>query len=377
MPQIIIAADICPIGENLPFFKKGEAQTLFNDLLPEFEQSDLVIANLECPLIERETPILKTGPVFGEDSSCVEGIRAAGVDLLTLANNHCMDHGAEGLRHTIKTCASAGIATVGAGENLAVAGQIFVREVGGVRVGVLGMAEHEFSIASQTTPGAFPADPLGFVRLLKREQSRYDYLIVLLHGGDEFHVPSPRIKDLCHFLVEMGANAVMVQHSHCLGGYEEYQGGHIVYGQGALIMDEGIYRNLKTFHDGYLVKLTVEKGSSARFEIIPFSQSDPQPGARKLTGEADRVFRQKLAERSNSILNDDWVESEWIRFCETRKHAYLSGLLGHNKILRKLNRRGTLQKLFYNRRIMLGVRNTVCCETHREAVQTIFDKGLV
>ena len=54
-------------------------------------------------------------------------------------------------------------------------------------------------------------------------------------------LPSPRLKDTCHFLIEMGANAVVVQHPHSFGGYESYRGGHIVYGQGALVMDEALY----------------------------------------------------------------------------------------------------------------------------------------
>ena len=57
MPTILIGADLCPIGENQPFFKEGDARSLFNDLLPEFQQADLAIANLECPLIEHPSPI--------------------------------------------------------------------------------------------------------------------------------------------------------------------------------------------------------------------------------------------------------------------------------------------------------------------------------
>src|SRR5256885_7361886 len=109
MINILIGADICPIEGNTAYFKSGDAQTLFNDLLHEFTSADLVVANLECPLIQKKTPIVKTGPVFGEETSCINGIKAAGIDILSLANNHIMDHGSSGLRSTIETCASAGI----------------------------------------------------------------------------------------------------------------------------------------------------------------------------------------------------------------------------------------------------------------------------
>src|SRR5688572_31260627 len=155
---ILIGGDICPIGENTTFFERGDAESLFHDLLPLFRKADLVIANLECPLIEEETPIVKTGPVFGEAPACINGIREAGIGLLCLANNHILDHGAKGLDSTMRACAEAGVATVGAGSNLAEAGHIFVRESGNLRIGVLAMAEHEFSIATRSRAGANPLD---------------------------------------------------------------------------------------------------------------------------------------------------------------------------------------------------------------------------
>ena len=95
-----------------------------------FRAASLVIANLECPLIDKPTPISKTGPVFGEDSASINGIRAAGIDVLCLANNHILDHGAEGLENTLAVCAKAGVSTVGAGANLASARQVLVMNGG-------------------------------------------------------------------------------------------------------------------------------------------------------------------------------------------------------------------------------------------------------
>ncbi len=278
MITILIGADICPIGGNRPYFIAGDAQSLLNDLRVEFEQTDLCIANLECPLIENPCPILKTGPVFGEPNAVINGLKHAGVDVLALANNHILDHGAPGLKNTLAVCASAGIATVGAGENPQAARRILIREAGGLKIGILAVAEHEFSIATSCSAGANPLDLIDFVRNVRAHKHEFDYLIVLFHGGDEFLVPSPRIKETCHFMVEMGANAVIVQHSHCLGGYEEYQGAHIVYGQGALIMDEAIYRNLKSFHEGFLVKLSISEEGSATMDVVPLSSLIPSQG---------------------------------------------------------------------------------------------------
>jgi poly-gamma-glutamate synthesis protein (capsule biosynthesis protein) len=377
MVSLIIAADICPIEGNQRYFLNGDAEALLHDLIPEFEQADLCVANLECPLIEHQTPILKTGPTFGEPGTCINGIKQAGIDVLCLANNHILDHGAPGLHNTLQVCARAGIETVGAGSNLDAARRILIRDLGSLRVGILAAAEHEFSIATKYSAGANPLDLIDFVRNVADHRGQFDYFIVLLHGGDEFLVPSPRIQNTCRFLVEMGANAVIVQHSHVLGGYEDYRGGHIVYGQGALLMDEAIYRDRRSFHEGFLVKLSIAADATSSMKIVPFIQSDPAPGARRMDQAKEQEFCRQLTQRSAAIRDDAFVQAEWLRFCEENKHAYISGLLGHKRILSKLNARGWLTRFLYNQKVLLGVRNIVCCETHREAIETIFDQRLL
>jgi poly-gamma-glutamate capsule biosynthesis protein CapA/YwtB (metallophosphatase superfamily) len=377
MINVLIGADICPIEGNRRYFREGDAKSLFHDLLPEFQDADLAIANLECALIETPAPIRKTGPTFGEPSDCINGIKQAGIDVLCLANNHIMDHGATGLRNTLDVCAKAGISTVGAGSNLQEARKILIKKVGNIRVGILAVAEHEFSIATKDSWGANPLDLVDFVRNVRSHRSQFDYLIVLLHGSHEFLVPTPRIKDTCHFMIETGANAVIVQHPHCLGAYEPYQDGHIVYGQGALILDEAIYRHLESFHQGFLAKLSIADDLSSKLDLIPYVQSDPPPGAKRMTREAEQRFRGAVEEKSRAIRDDAFVEAEWLRFCRDRKNGYLSSLLGHNRVLSKFNARGLLLKLLYAKRSLLGVRNIVCCETHREAIETIFNRRLL
>ena len=63
--RLLIAGDTCPVGRNQDLFEAGDAHALLNDLRPMWEQADLRIANLECPLIERESPTEKVGPNLG------------------------------------------------------------------------------------------------------------------------------------------------------------------------------------------------------------------------------------------------------------------------------------------------------------------------
>jgi hypothetical protein len=138
-------------------------------------------------------------------------------------------------------------------------------------------------------------------------------------------------------------------------------------------MDEEIYRDLRSFHEGFLVKLKIEKETPSSMEIIPFVQSSPPPGARRMAPGAEKELRSKLDDSSRALLGEGWVEQQWQRFCDRKKHSYVSSLLGHNRVLARLNTNGLIEKLLYDRQAVLRAKNVVCCETHREAIQSIFD----
>lgn len=371
MIHVVIGGDICPVGRNMPYFIDGDTPKLFNDLLNEFDKADLTIVNLECPLIRKESPILKSGPVLGADSACINGLNNAHIQIIGLANNHIMDHGAEGLRNTISVCRDAELTTVGAGENLSEAADIFIQNTNGIRIAVMALAEHEFSIATKSSPGANPLDLIEYVRNVKRHQDEYDYLIVLLHGGKEHYpYPSPNLQQTCRFMVEEGASAVICQHSHCPGCYEDYAGGHIVYGQGNLIFDSYPDRQ-ETWSKGYLVSLSIKPDSTSEMEIIPYIQSDAQIGARRLEKNEEENFRRDLENKSVLIKDDDFVEKQWKRFCEKYRYTYFSVLRGHNRLVRGINKLLHFTDIFYSKNSLLTLQNVIRCEAHREVIETI------
>lgn len=371
--NIIIGSDICPIGRNEKLFEAGDAKHIFNDLLSEFEQADFSVVNLECPLIRNESPILKHGPVLGVNSGCIKGIKNASIDLVNLANNHIMDHGAQGLRHTLEVCKKFGIGTVGAGRNIDQARQLYTKVLNGIRIAILGLAEHEFSIASRNSYGANPIDIIDYVRNVRSNKKDFDYLIVLLHGGNEnYPYPSPQLIKLCHFLVEMGANAVIVQHTHCPGSYERYRNANIVYGQGNLIFD--FPNRGEEWYKGFLVKLTIYENLGSEIELVPYVQSRSQPGAHRMGKADEQVFLRCLEERSARILDDTFVRRKWAEFCEERSNFYLSKLLGHNPIVSRLNRKGHIVKYLYFKKSLAATYNVFSTEAHRYVLETIFEK---
>jgi poly-gamma-glutamate synthesis protein (capsule biosynthesis protein) len=371
--RILIGGDVCPRGEVLPNFESGDAVGIFHDLLDDFRAADLSIVNLECPLTDVDSPIPKTGPALRAPSACISALKNAGIHVLNLANNHILDHGAQGVESTLQLAESAGIATVGAGRNLAEARRILIRSVGDTRIGILAVAEHEFSIAAADSPGANPLDLIDIVRNIAEHRGQWDHLIVLLHGGNEgYPFPSPRLMDTCRFLVEQGAGAVLCQHSHCVGCYEEYRGGHIVYGQGNLVFSWP--DTLPEFDEGVLVRLCISESGKSHLELIPCRQSDLQPGVHKMKQAEAETLVQAMAERSAKIKDPAFVKDQWRQFCNARKCSYLSRVLGHGSFLRHLNRHGDVSRYLYSRKSLLGVRNVVLCEAHREALDAIFEE---
>ncbi|MCI0432227.1 MAG: CapA family protein, partial [Gemmatimonadetes bacterium] len=85
-----------------------------------FARADLVFVNLECPLTARGAPADKH-VAFRSDPGLAHELRTAGIDVVTLANNHMLDHGLEGMNDTLAALSGAGVAAVGAGRDLAAA----------------------------------------------------------------------------------------------------------------------------------------------------------------------------------------------------------------------------------------------------------------
>ena len=371
MIRILIGGDVCPVNRSQALLAAGDAEAVFSDLLPEFRRADLGVVNLECPLIEQPSPIAKVGPVLGAPTECARGLREAGIHLVGLANNHILDQGSQGLDTTLSALHRYGLEWVGAGRNIEQSSRLSVHPVGGLRVGVLAVAEHEFSTATQSRPGANPLDVVQLVRALRLARGNCDFLTVLLHGGNEFYpYPSPRLQSLCRFLAEEGAGAIVCQHSHCPGCIEQHHGAHIVYGQGNLAFDQHPHP-LDSWYEGFLVVIEIGDDGQTSLHSVPYRQFDSTASVRRLDGVELSAFNDGLAERSANVLDEAFVGREWARFCRSNADAYFSYLSGHSRLLRYINARLPFTRCLYPERRKLLVRSVVQCESHREVLETV------
>jgi poly-gamma-glutamate synthesis protein (capsule biosynthesis protein) len=363
--RLLIGGDLCPLNGFEPLFLQGEAAAILGPLEARARQADLFVANLECPLIEAPSPILKTGPVLGAPAACARGLQAMGLHAVGLANNHSLDHGAAGLASTLRACAGAGVATFGAGETLAEAQRPLILDVKGLRVGLLAMAEREWSLATPTSPGANPLDVMQFVRQMRSLRRQVDLVVVLVHGGAEgYQLPSPALRDTCRFLVEEGAHLVTCQHSHCVGTYEVYRNQLIVYGQGNFIFDYAAHG--QRGQEGLLIALEVQSSGATAFELIPFTQSPAGAGLVAMPPAAEAAFREALEARSRAMAQEGHVEASWEAYCQTRVLSLMDEVLGHGRLLRRLNRDGALLRWrgkAYHRNLLSIFQNQSMVET--------------
>ncbi|MHC1765395.1 MAG: CapA family protein [Verrucomicrobiia bacterium] len=373
--SLVVGGDLRPGPSTRELFVGCKTEALFGDLLGCFSNSDLVVLNLECPLVGRATPIRKTGPCFAESGGCAETLRAAGVHAVNLANNHIMDQGWEGLDATMASCRRAGLGFFGAGEDLAAAGECLIREVDGHRVALLGMAEAEFSTSTKGNPGANPLDVIRYVRWRRRTRDEFDWLVVLLHGGvQHFPFPTPDLQKTCRFLVEEGATAVICQHSHCPGCYEIYQGKPIIYGQGNLIAESQCKHGI-SWHQGFLVLLSLRAGEEyPSLQLVPYLQSYDAPGARLMTAEEEALFREGLERRCLVVLSDEAVAEQWVEYCNQHRRSYISQLRGYGYFLRRLNQRSGFGERVISAGAARRMLNAVRCESHREALITVLER---
>lgn len=367
--SIIIGGDLVPTKANENLFIKGNTQALLGDkLLTLLENADYRIFNLETPLVNKYTPIVKAGPALLANTETVTGIKAMGVDLLALANNHIMDQGIYGLDSTRSTLQKAEISFVGVGNNIAEASRPFFFEQSGKRIGVLACAEHEFSIACENAPGAYGFDLVESFDLIQEVKGHCDYLIILYHGGKEYYrYPSPYLQRICRKMVDKGADLIVCQHSHCVGCKEEYKFGTIVYGQGNFLFD---LQHDEFWHSGLLIRIN----DDGNIDYIPIVQNG---NAEVLAGADEaKAIMNDFDERSNEITQPGFTEEKHKRFSDEHIEKYLFAFSGVKrtflyKIVNKLSghryERWLLCKK-YSKDKLTVLENFIECEAHRELV---------
>lgn len=350
----------------------NKIDSLFGEFLPVISSADLAISNLESPLIDQGNPILKTGPNLKSPESSVGVLKSAGFDLVTLANNHIMDYGDEGLATTLDACQKAGIETTGAGSSLEEARQPYFREINGIRLAVINIAENEFGTTQNGTPGCHPLDPVQNFYSIQKAKEESDKLIVIVHGGHEhYELPSPRMVETYRFFADAGADAVISHHTHCVSGYEMYKGIPIFYSLGNFLFDKPFDGTLLPWHTGIMVELNITM-DSVKFNIHPFIQCAEKAGLRTLKSDEKLAFDSHLKELNNTILNNELLREQFELYCKRSNKLYSSYIEPHSVRLLHALRNRNMAPSFLSERKKRLILNLTRCEAHRDVlIQTL------
>lgn len=370
--KILVSGDFCPVGRSEDLINNFALNEAFVDLIPIIRESDISITNLECPLTNSKKAIKKTGPSIKASLNVARFLKESGFNLVTLANNHIMDFGVEGLNSTIKACSEESINYIGVGNNLKEARSIHYQEHASLRIAFINICENEWSIAKEDVAGANPLNTITNYYDIKEAREKADYVLVILHGNNEmYHLPSPRIKELCHFYIDSGANFVICHHSHVYSGYEIYNNGMIFYGLGNFLFDNPSIRD-DNWNNGIIIQICIDQ-KRFHFDIIPVRQSDNKPGTR-LIQENEDIFN-RINHLNSIIVNDNLLYEEFLKFCTNKSTMKVyNGFIEpySNKYLTGLYKRNFLPSLISKKKRMLLL-NLIRCESHRDVLKIILN----
>ena len=364
--KILIAGDFCPQSRVAKLFDQGRFETVLCEVRPFVEQADYSIVNFECPITKGgEKPISKCGPNLKCSEKGLEAVKWAGFECVTLANNHFLDYGREGVENTIATCTRYNIDTVGGGDTLQNAEKILYKEIKGKRLAIINCCEHEFSIATDVTAGSNPLNPIKQYYAIKEAKENADYILLIVHGGHEhYQLPSPRMQETYRFFIDAGADIVVNHHQHCYSGYETYKGRPIYYGLGNFCFDK-IESRPNGWTEGYMVEITITH-SGIESKAIPYIQCAEKGYIKMLPKDA---FDMKLQELNQIIMSPHKL----LELTE-KYYSESTGTLGLSIEPSKYRlfsflKKHSLWPSSWTKKSILKLRNYMLCESHRDKME--------
>jgi poly-gamma-glutamate capsule biosynthesis protein CapA/YwtB (metallophosphatase superfamily) len=241
----------------------GDYALPFRKIYQEFEKADLAFANLESPFLSGGSATPNGSTVFRALPDTIEGLKLAGIDAVTLANNHFGDQGNKGKLFTFKHLTDNGIEYVGAGNNFTEAHQPVIKEVNGTKIGFLGYGYPEtMYVATANTPGIANMDIAQMRKDIERLSDSADFIVVTMHAGAEYtHTPGQSQIAFARAAIDAGADLVVGHHPHVVQSTEKYKDGYIIYSLGNLVFDQMWSEETQ---QGAVLVLSIESGELSK-----------------------------------------------------------------------------------------------------------------
>lgn len=318
--KTLLLGDICANSTTEQLYREKNIPALFGNTASLFKNKDLVFANIECAITDSENRIKKFGPNLKAPTPTAEMLKELGVTVCGLSNNHIFDFGKEGAIDTINAIEAAGMDHTGFGEDLEDSKKNYSIERNGEKICIIAVCEHEYSYALEDRMGSRPFDEFETMFEIKEAKKTHDRVLVMYHGGKEHcRYPSPRLRKACRAMAKNGADVVLCQHTHCIGAYEQYEGCHILYGQGNFQ-----FANLVGL-SSWDTLFAVEYDTKAHeISFTPIKNVD-NGGIALMEGEEKETVMAEFAARNEQLQNGEWKDG-WHEFCLNNSKNYVNVL---------------------------------------------------
>lgn len=370
--KVIIGADVST-KTNKEYVDEAFCETLLRDMKPVLATADFRIINLENVLCDEGVgaPIIKSGPnLFGYPKN-IAFFNACKCDCAVLANNHFGDFGEEAIASTLDVLKENNIARLGGGMNKKEAYEAWYAEKDGIRVAFISVCENEFGCATDTKPGAAGFDMKYLRDRIVEEKKNSDFVVVIFHGGNETNpIPAPAAVDRYRLIIDLGADALVAAHTHCMQGYETYEGKPIIYSMGNFFFRSSNPAALANDHPwnyGYLTQLNIEKGKNITFELIPYALLNEGDWLHVLDGEDKKIIMAYLEKLSAIIKDPVALQDYFDAWC------IISGI-GYSRTLSSYTAEldATDELSDDLRSVAAKVRNLFSCESHNFLLTNLF-----
>ncbi|MBN2245892.1 MAG: CapA family protein, partial [Candidatus Aminicenantes bacterium] len=247
------------------------------------KNSDLSFGNLESMISKTGKKTIGKEVTFRAEIDSVAGLSFAGVDVVSLANNHAIDFGNEALIETMDILAHNRIAYIGAGANFTAAHRPARFKINGIEIAFLAYS-YEFDKVKEASdsPGIAVIDAEQVMQDIISSRRWADIVIISCHWGWEYSDhPDNETRKFAQSAIDSGADLLIGHHPHVIQGVEKYKKGLICYSLGNFIFDQ-IGNRVKR---GLILKCTLGKSGLLTATLLPViidqSEFRPRPAPEK------------------------------------------------------------------------------------------------
>ncbi len=266
--SLLFTGDILIANELKTRLKEEGTDYPFRKISEDIDEFDLVFGNLETPIARSGIPVRNKPYVFSLDPEYISALKCIQLDAVSLANNHLLDYGVDGMRETIKHLNKLDIQYSGAGENLEQARKPMTFQMGTTEILIFSYCRRPPAgfFARKDAPGTSPFN-LNYIR---EDIAKYDHpnaiIFISLHWGIEQTLrPQKYQRSLAHVIINAGADAIIGHHPHWPQGIEIYKNRPIIYSLGNFV--NGYYNKVEK--DNIFAAFYFKRNTLQKIEILP------------------------------------------------------------------------------------------------------------